>query len=355
MKKLATTSILILNFIFVLLIPARSSESFFLSWPVQGKIGLKFGEKYFFNGEVRTHSGVDILSQEGAEIKSPIEGEVIFAGQVAGRQALTITFEGYKVSLSPLQEIYVSKGEKIERGQVVGKLSAEGDYSIAETHLHLSLRDPKGKYLDPLLFLPGLNEQPQVELENQPAESGSLPEPAVSNQPAEVPVLSRTFNTVEAVQPGSESQAESLSLPTAPEQQGMPEPHLTEKLLPDERRSLTSGKNGLAGSSISSGLSSLGLKAKKASVTSSQLTSSKRKVEPSSVSFNEQPEGLEELARFSKKEAPLTSNLAEGKARLCPVSFSALSWSFLVLPLLYSFLSFSQGRILNLSSNLREA
>ncbi len=177
MRKLVASFGLNLVFFFSVLFPAQS-ESLSLVWPVEGRLGLKFGEKYQAGGEEKTHLGVDILAAEGSEIKSPVDGEVSFAGQVAGRLAVTIGIEGYKVSLSPLQEILVLKGEKVGAGKVIGKLAAEGDYSSTEPHLHLSLRDPSGKYLDPLPFFLPLTEKEQFQEHSQP----QIQEQPVSNQ-----------------------------------------------------------------------------------------------------------------------------------------------------------------------------
>ncbi len=350
MKKLAVNLLLILVFFFSLLLPAQS-ESFTLAWPIEGKVGLKFGEKYLFEGKERTHYGIDILAAEGTEVKSPAEGEVVFSGQVAGRQAVTIEAEGFKLSLSPLKEVEVFKGEKIEKGGLIGKLAFEGDYSLAETHLHLSLRDSEGKYLDPLPYLPELNlEQTQPEKETQLVENETLtqpgPEPQSNPSSLENLVFIQPENakefagnsvagqdsaSVETVQPGNQSQNESPFL------QSRADSSVISWNFSRGEKSI-SNQSKLAKNSVTRAL-----EAKKKSSFSFQATDLREKTKALSDTFcQRRAQGLVEMARHSQKNQELfTSPSRKGKSGFGSFNLAPLGWSFLVWPLFYAFFFYS--------------
>ena len=100
------------------------------------------------------HRGVDVAGTADAEVRAPLPGKVLFAGQVpadGGGTCGAVTIEladGRKLSLLPLSETSVSEGANVDPGEPIGTLAAAGDDSAAEAHLHIGLRSGT-TYLDP--------------------------------------------------------------------------------------------------------------------------------------------------------------------------------------------------------------
>ncbi len=106
------------------------------------------------------HRGVDLAACPGEVVSSPVSGAVVFAGRVpadGGGTCNAVTIElssGERVSLLPLDELWVSEGTQVAASEQLGSLAASGDDSSARSHLHLSYRRD-GVYLDPTALLPG--------------------------------------------------------------------------------------------------------------------------------------------------------------------------------------------------------
>lgn len=351
MRKLLASFILTLVFFFSVLFPAQS-KSLSLIWPVEGKLGVKFGEKYQAEEGEKTHLGIDILAPEGREIKSPAEGEVSFAGQVAGRLAVTINIEGYKVSLSPLDEVSVLKGEKVEVGKVIGKLAAEGDYSSSEPHLHFSLRDSAGKYLDPLPFLtPSTEEeqpqeQPQPQLQEQPVSKEVEANPEFDGEMVGNPSLKQLPDQVGANQPqrGIQARDDSVLQPVLTWQRASRMLLAKESSILHHRRS----KEKFGAANLKKEVKSFRLASRAGLKNISKF---------SLDSFNQhQPQGLAELTQLSTgiiQNPPVKSG--DGKTNSNFDNLLLLSWSFLVLPLIYLLFCLAGKGNSNLWFNLAEA
>lgn len=124
--------------------------------PVEGcSIVLPYAASY----AGKTHRGVDLEADAGAEVMSPAAGTVTFAGQVpadGGGTCGAVTIElsdGLRVSLLPLGEVFVTAGDSVATAEVVGMLASTGDDSTPAPHLHLGLREGT-RYLDPTALLP---------------------------------------------------------------------------------------------------------------------------------------------------------------------------------------------------------
>lgn len=102
------------------------------------------------------HRGVDLRAGAGRPVLAAAGGRVSFAGRVAGRGVLAIEHPG--TGRPPLRTTYepvvpaVRKGERVEAGQVVGRLQG-GGHHCATVCLHWGLRRG-ATYLDPLSLLP---------------------------------------------------------------------------------------------------------------------------------------------------------------------------------------------------------
>ena len=126
-----------------------------------------WGEGHFGadrNGGKRTHNGVDLVASPGASVTAPISGEVKKTGQVyrSGRQYDYVEIEtrgGHTVRV-----FYVSPDQSMQPGTLVvaGKttLGTVQDltlrYKDITNHVHIELRSPSGRIMDPTPLIRGL-------------------------------------------------------------------------------------------------------------------------------------------------------------------------------------------------------
>ncbi len=92
------------------------------------------------------HRGVGLEAAPGAPVVAALAGTVTFAGAVADVGWVTVAHgQGLDTTYGPLDPRAVTAGQRVERGQRLGRLAD------AATHLHWGAR-LHGVYLDPLLL-----------------------------------------------------------------------------------------------------------------------------------------------------------------------------------------------------------
>ena len=124
-----------------------------LSWPVSASITSGFGYRIHPIFQVRRlHTGVDFDCNTGDPIKAAAPGAVIEAGWRGGYgKCVVIDHGGGIATLYAHQSaILVSIGQRVTRGQVIGKVGSTG-YSTGP-HLHFEVR-VNGSPVDPLSYL----------------------------------------------------------------------------------------------------------------------------------------------------------------------------------------------------------
>lgn len=97
------------------------------------------------------HRGIDIRGAESGEVRAPADGVVRFAGVVVDRPVLSIDHGGGVVSSYEPVETSLRAGDRVRRGEVIGRLLA-GHCAVACLHLGARV---DGEYVSPLLFLGG--------------------------------------------------------------------------------------------------------------------------------------------------------------------------------------------------------
>jgi LysM repeat protein len=100
-------------------------------------------------GEQRMHRGMDFKAKYGVEVFASAGGRVSFAGVSGGYGNLIILSHGnaYNTYYGHLSKIEVKQGQKVRRGQRIGRVGATG--RVTGPHLHFEIRK-NGKAIDPL-------------------------------------------------------------------------------------------------------------------------------------------------------------------------------------------------------------
>jgi Peptidase family M23 len=97
------------------------------------------------------HRGVDLVAETGAEIYSPADGVITFAGDVAGRGVVVIRHGDLRSTLEPVIPAGAA-GDAVGAGAVVGFVEAGHQRCLPATCLHWGVR-VNDEYVDPMLLL----------------------------------------------------------------------------------------------------------------------------------------------------------------------------------------------------------
>ncbi len=130
----------------------KTSDYGAIDWPVEGSIMYSFGRAINPNNTSIRWNGIGIEAPLGSSVRTIAEGEIMIAEQI-GTYGLTVIVQhgggDYSVYGS-LQNVAVTKGAKVKKGQVIGTVGqADPDMNA---HLHFEIR-PKGRATDPLTWL----------------------------------------------------------------------------------------------------------------------------------------------------------------------------------------------------------
>jgi hypothetical protein len=112
-----------------------------------------FGVRRLINGEPRSpHAGVDVDLPAGTPVVAIADGTVAFAGeQFFGGKSVVLDHGGGLFSIYyHLEDIAVSEGRKVARGQRIGAVGASG--RATGPHLHFGVRAAGGRIDPSLLF-----------------------------------------------------------------------------------------------------------------------------------------------------------------------------------------------------------
>ena len=125
------------------------------SWPVKGRISGVFGSQRILNGAPRSpHYGLDIAAPEGTPVLAASSGVISLAHENMFFTGKTILIDhGFGVSTIyvHLSEISVEVGQRVKRGQLVGRVGMTG--RATGPHLHWGLSWGQVR-LDPQLVVP---------------------------------------------------------------------------------------------------------------------------------------------------------------------------------------------------------
>jgi murein DD-endopeptidase MepM/ murein hydrolase activator NlpD len=105
-------------------------------WPVRGKVTKEFG----IRGMVK-HAGIDIAAPTGTSIRASNSGKVLYSGKEIkdfGNIIIIKHNQGFITVYAHNEINYVAEGEKIARGQIIGRVGNTGRTSAS--HLYFEIR-----------------------------------------------------------------------------------------------------------------------------------------------------------------------------------------------------------------------
>jgi murein DD-endopeptidase MepM/ murein hydrolase activator NlpD len=118
-----------------------------MPWPVVGPI--KSG---FRTPDRPTHNGVDIAAPVGTPVRASDGGIVAstYYHEAGGNSMLLDYDNGFRAGFAHLSAYNAAEGQRVERGQVVAYTGNTGAHTTGP-HLHYTLRDREGEYVNPEL------------------------------------------------------------------------------------------------------------------------------------------------------------------------------------------------------------
>jgi hypothetical protein len=130
------------------------SEQRFVRFPSPvGPAEIKSGSGVYNapRGDDRRHKGIDLVVPSNTPIKSPFDGEVIDSGfndDNCGGVIYIRHDNGYKTRYCHCKEINVNTGDRVSKGQVIGRTGGESDDrgtgNSDYAHLHFELYNNSG-------------------------------------------------------------------------------------------------------------------------------------------------------------------------------------------------------------------
>ena len=109
-------------------------------WPTKGWLSRGYGMKNDpFTGYRRLHRGLDISNNTGTPVLAPAEGRVksVLTDRGMGKMMVVDHGYGFITRYGHLSQILVKRGQKVKRGDIIGKMGSTG-YSTGP-HLHYEI------------------------------------------------------------------------------------------------------------------------------------------------------------------------------------------------------------------------
>ncbi len=117
--------------------------------PTEGWVTSGFGMRVSpFTGRRQFHHGLDIAADYGTPIVAPARGRVIFAGRRGPLGTALVVDHGYgtRTTYGHAKELYVKKGDRVERGMRIATVGNTGRSTGPHLHYAVSIG---GKTVDP--------------------------------------------------------------------------------------------------------------------------------------------------------------------------------------------------------------
>jgi len=122
-------------------------------WPAKGWLTSRYGYRVSpFTGSRQFHAGIDIAGASGTDVVAPARGRVTFAGK-RGPLGNSVTIDhgwGVRTQYGHNKEIFVKKGDRVERGTRIATMGNSG--RSTGPHLHYVV-EVNGKTRNPLDYI----------------------------------------------------------------------------------------------------------------------------------------------------------------------------------------------------------
>ncbi|GAB5490120.1 MAG: hypothetical protein Phog2KO_03350 [Phototrophicaceae bacterium] len=121
--------------------------------PLTTELTSPFGASRIFNEELETtHTGWDFNAPTGLPLLSTASGKVAFAGtmDIRGNYVLVNHGQGVYSGYAHMSVIYVTQGQDVSEGQVLGLVGTTGRSSSAHAHFEMIVN---GQWVDAVDFL----------------------------------------------------------------------------------------------------------------------------------------------------------------------------------------------------------
>jgi len=121
--------------------------------PVEGRLSSGFGyRRHPITGLRSFHYGIDITNNRGTPVQASGSGVVVFSGWrgTYGKVIIISHGYGYETVYAHNNQLYVSVGDTVEKGDVISAVGNTGNST--GPHLHFEIR-LNGKAVNPLTYL----------------------------------------------------------------------------------------------------------------------------------------------------------------------------------------------------------
>jgi murein DD-endopeptidase MepM/ murein hydrolase activator NlpD len=122
-------------------------------WPTKGWLTSRFGTRISpFTGRRQFHAGIDVAGERGTPVLATADGKVVFAGSKGplGRAVIVDHGHAIRTHYGHNDELFVKRGDKVERGQKIASLGSTG--RSTGPHLHYTV-EVRGKAVNPLDYI----------------------------------------------------------------------------------------------------------------------------------------------------------------------------------------------------------
>jgi len=102
--------------------------------------------------QIKFHCGTDLVSPKGSPIFAAAKGRVVFAGKKNGYGHIVEVMHTGAITTkyAHLDRIYVRKGQRIDRGKMIGKQGCSGNAVGHHLHFEIWIKD---EHVDPYDFI----------------------------------------------------------------------------------------------------------------------------------------------------------------------------------------------------------
>jgi murein DD-endopeptidase MepM/ murein hydrolase activator NlpD len=122
-------------------------------WPAKGRISSQFGKMRLYNSGIsRLHAGTDIANEVGTPVWAPNHGRVILSQSLKVHGETVMIDHGFGVVTiyNHLNERFVSRGQLLSSGDLIGRMGKTGLVSGPHLHWGMSVQNVR---VDPMLWV----------------------------------------------------------------------------------------------------------------------------------------------------------------------------------------------------------